>query len=543
MDNSALNKAISDKIIGISIGTSNASMAIYDKNEYKIISLLDGSLNMPASVAITKTNGIITGYLAKGQSVLNPKNSYTSIINFVGKRECEISDKLKNFEYKIIFDELSKLKFNCPNLRKKLISPEQLLSHIFRSLIREATRSTREVYNKVVITIPDNFNDFQRLSLKNSAELAGLEVKDIINESTAALLTHDVIDREKSTSLIFDFGASKLSINIIESGIGTSALLANFCDDSLGGNDIDRIIINYMLESFKKKYNIDLSKDKEALQRIVTEAELAKIKLSSLQSTTLYLPHIYKDKAGNSKHLGCMLTRSDFEEMISPIINRCRAILQKILFDSKVLIHNIDNVIFVGGSVKIPSVKSMLLDILGKSDISDIDYDCVHALGASIQGLNIANRMQNLVPLYTVPLSLGISTFNGVFIPIIKRNTKVPVTQSRYFTTTNDNQTSIYINIVQGERKIANKNKYIGTFVATNLINEPKNVPIFQITFSLDFNDILTILVKELRTNITQKFTIEGSSNLTKTEIDKLIEEAKTNLYNDTLEKAKLENV
>lgn len=493
------------KVIGIDLGTTNSCVAIMEGGEPVIIPNREGNRTTPSVVAF-KGDERLVGELAKRQAITNP-NTIISIKRYMGT------------DHKV-------------NIDGKEYTPQEISAMILQKLKADAEEYLGEKVEKAVITVPAYFNDAQRQATKDAGTIAGLEVLRIVNEPTAAALAYGLDKEEDQTILVYDLGGGTFDVSILELGDGIFEVKATSGDNQLGGDDFDQVIIDYLVEEFKKENGIDLSQDKMALQRLKEAAEKAKKDLSSVTQTTISLPFITADATG-PKHLEVTLTRAKFEELSAHLVERTLGPTRQALKDAGLEPHEISKVVLVGGSTRIPAVQEAIKKLTGKEPHKGINPDEVVALGAAVQAGVLSGEVKDVVLLDVTPLSLGIETLGGVFTKLIERNTTIPTSKSQIFTTAADNQTSVEIHVLQGEREMAADNKTLGRFQLTDIPPAPRGVPQIEVTFDIDANGIVNVSAKDLGTGKEQKITITSSSGLSKEEIDRMIKEAEANAEAD----------
>jgi molecular chaperone DnaK len=524
------------KIVGIDLGTTNSVISVLEGANPNVIPNAEGGRTTPSVVAYTTNGETLVGQIAKRQAVVNPENTFSSVKRFIGCNYEEIKEEISRISYKVKQDANGKVKIYSP-LLKKDFSPEEISAAILKKLVNDASRFLKETVTQAIITVPAYFNDSQRLATKDAGTIAGLEVLRILNEPTAAALAYGLDNKKNEVVLIFDLGGGTFDVSILEVGDEVFEVLATSGDTHLGGDDFDQLIANYIIKDFEKKEGINLYTEKQALQRIIEVAEKTKIELSTLQTTRINLPFIYID-GQTPKHIDLEFDRSKFEDLTRNLIERCKKPVLKALEDSKLTKSKIDQVILVGGSTRIPAVRNLLTQLLGKPLNETVNPDEVVAMGAAVQAGILAGEITDLILLDVTPLSLGVETMGGLTTTIITRNSSIPVKQTEVFSTGVDSQETVEINVLQGERKFAADNKSLGLFKLKGIPPAPKGVPRINVTFQLDVNGILSVAAREEQSGQEQSIKIEGASTLSRDEVSEMIKQAEENSALDKAKKA-----
>ena len=522
------------KIIGIDLGTTNSCVAVMEGNEPTVIvNNNEGKRTTPSIVAFVKGERKV-GDIAKRQSITNPNGTIYSIKRFMGKHYDEVSEEAKMFPYKI---EKSSNNGCCVDINGKKYTPQEISAMILQKMKKIAEDFLGQTVTEAVITVPAYFNDAERQATKEAGAIAGLDVKRIINEPTAAALAYGLDKKNKNEKIaVFDLGGGTFDISILELGDGVFEVKATNGDKHLGGDNFDEKIIDWLIKEFKNENGIDLKKDTQALQRLKDAAEKAKIELSNSTSTEINLPYITADSTG-PKHLVKTLTRAHFENLCSDLIQRCTIPCKKCIEDSGFSINDIDEVLLVGGSTRIPAIQQLVKNFFGKEPNKGVNPDEVVAVGAAIQGGVLAGDVKDVLLLDVTSLSFGIETMGGVFTKLVEANTTIPTKKSEVFSTATDNQTSVSIHVLQGERPMAKDNRSLGMFNLDGIPAAPRGVPQIEVTFDIDANGILNVSAKEKTTGKEQKIRIESSSNLSKEDIERMKREAEENAENDKKER------
>jgi molecular chaperone DnaK len=525
------------KTIGIDLGTTNSVVAVMEGGEPKVITNPEGSRLTPSVVAMGKNGERFVGQVAKRQAVTNPENTIFSIKRFMGRKLAEVSEEAKLVPYKVISGTNGDVQVK---MGEKNYNPPEVSAMILQKMRQAAEEYLGEKVEKAVITVPAYFNDSQRQATKDAGKVAGLEVVRIVNEPTAAALAYGLDKKKDETIAVYDFGGGTFDISILEVGEGVVEVKSTNGDTHLGGDNIDQRLMDWIIEEFKKDQGIDLSKDKMALQRLREAAEKAKMELSTVMESEINLPFITADASG-PKHLNMKLSRAKFEQMVEDILQRSIPPLKQALSDAGLKPGNIDEVVLVGGSTRIPRVQQLVREYFGKEPHKGVNPDEVVAVGAAIQAGVLAGDVKDLLLLDVTPLSLGIETLGGVSTKLIERNTTIPTRKSEIFSTAADNQTSVEIHVLQGERAMARDNRTLGKFHLVGIPSAPRGVPQIEVGFDIDANGIVNVSAKDLATSKEQKITITASSGLSKDEIEKMTRDAQSHADEDQKNRDKIE--
>tara|TARA_B100000131_G_scaffold319370_1_gene365104 strand:+ start:598 stop:2493 length:1896 start_codon:yes stop_codon:yes gene_type:complete len=518
------------KVVGIDLGTTNSCVAVMEGGKPTVIANAEGFRTTPSVVAYTKNQDQLVGQIAKRQAVMNPENTFYSAKRFVGRRVDEVNEESKEVSYSVEKSG-SNVKLKCPILDKQF-SPEEVSAQVLRKLSDDAGKYLGETISQAVITVPAYFNDSQRQATKDAGKIAGLEVLRIINEPTAAALAYGLDKKSNERILVFDLGGGTFDVSVLEVGDGVFEVLSTSGDTHLGGDDFDKVIVDHLADSFKSNEGIDLRQDKQALQRLTEAAEKAKIELSNATQSEINLPFITATPEG-PKHLDLTLTRAKFEELASSLIDRCRVPVEQALKDAKLSTGEIDEIVMVGGSTRMPAVKELVKRVTGKDPNQTVNPDEVVAVGAAIQGGVLAGEVKDILLLDVTPLSLGVETLGGVMTKMITRNTTVPTKKSETYSTAVDGQTNVEIHVLQGEREMASDNKSLGTFRLDGIPPAPRGVPQIEVTFDIDANGILSVTAKDKGSGKEQSISITGASTLSDNEVEKMVKDAEVNATAD----------
>jgi len=518
------------KAIGVDLGTTNSAVATMEGDAPTVIVNAEGGRVTPSVVAFTKTGERLVGQVAKRQAALNPERTIYSVKRFMGRKYSEVTEELKNVTYKVVPGPNDAVRIDIDG---KLYSPEEISSFILRKLADDAARYTGEKVKDAVITVPAYFNDAQRQATKDAGQIAGLNVLRIINEPTAASLAYGLDKKKHETILVFDLGGGTFDVSILDVGDGVFEVRSTAGDTHLGGDDFDKRIVDWLVEEFKKDQGIDLSKDRQALQRLTEAAEKAKIELSSALESEINLPFITADATG-PRHLLIKLTRAKFEQLTHDLVERCMNPVKQAIADAKLSEKDLDEVILVGGATRMPAVKELVKKLTGgKEPNQSVNPDEVVAIGAAIQAGVLTGEVKDVLLLDVTPLSLGVETLGGVMTKLIERNSTIPTRKTEIFSTAEDNQSAVDIHVLQGERELARDNRTLGQFRLEGIAPAPRGLPQVEVTFDIDANGILNVTAKDMATAKEQKITISGSTSLDKNEIDRMVRDAEQHAAED----------
>jgi molecular chaperone DnaK len=517
------------KVIGIDLGTTNSVVAVLEGGEPVVIPNSEGGRTTPSVVAFTKDGERLVGQVAKRQAVTNPENTIFSIKRFMGRRYDEVADEAKMVPYKVVRAPNGDVRIDVMG---KLYSPPEISAMILQKLKQSAEDHLGEKVTKAVITVPAYFNDAQRQATKDAGKIAGLEVARIVNEPTAAALAYGLDKKKDETISVYDFGGGTFDISVLEVGEGVVEVKATNGDTHLGGDNIDQRVIDWIISEFKKDQGIDLSKDKMALQRLKEAAEKAKMELSTTMETEINLPFITADASG-PKHLAMKLSRAKLEQLVGDLLERSMGPVKQCLKDAGVEPKAIDEVVLVGGQTRMPKIQQMVKDYFGKEPHKGVNPDEVVAVGAAVQAGILSGDVKDVLLLDVTPLSLGVETLGGVMTKLIERNTTIPTKKTEVFSTAADNQTSVEVHVLQGEREMARDNRTLGRFHLVGIPPAPRGVPQIEVTFDIDANGILNVSAQDKATGKTQNITITASSGLSKDEVERMVSEAQSHSEED----------
>ncbi len=526
------------KVVGIDLGTTNSCVAVMEGGKPTVIANAEGFRTTPSVVAYTKNQDKLVGQIAKRQAVMNPENTFYSVKRFIGRRVDEVNEESKEVSYGVE-KAGANVKVRCPVLNKQF-APEEISAEVLRKLADDAGKYLGETVTQAVITVPAYFNDSQRQATKDAGKIAGLEVLRIINEPTAAALAYGLDKKSNERILVFDLGGGTFDVSVLEVGDGVFEVLSTSGDTHLGGDDFDKVIVDYLAATFKGNEGIDLRQDKQALQRLTEAAEKAKIELSSATQAEINLPFITATPEG-PKHLDLTLTRAKFEELASKLIDRCKVPVEQALKDAKLSAAELDEVVMVGGSTRIPAILELVKRVTGKDPNQTVNPDEVVAVGAAIQGGVLAGEVKDILLLDVTPLSLGVETLGGVMTKMITRNTTIPTKKSEVYSTAVDGQTNVEIHVLQGEREMASDNKSLGMFRLDGIPPAPRGVPQIEVTFDIDANGILSVTAKDKGSGKEQSISITGASTLSENEVEKMVKDAEANATADKEKREKID--
>jgi molecular chaperone DnaK len=527
------------KVVGIDLGTTNSVVAVMEGGKPVVIANAEGMRTTPSVVGFSKDGERLVGQMARRQGVLNPQNTFYAVKRFIGRKYAELNPESKRVAYTIRRDEAGSVKIRCPRLKKEF-APEEVAAMVLRKLADDAERYLGEPVTGAVITVPAYFNDSQRQATRDAGRIAGLEVMRILNEPTAASLAYGLERRNSETILVFDLGGGTFDVSILDVGDGVFEVKATSGDTQLGGNDFDRKIVDWLAEQFLETEGVDLRRDRQALQRLTEAAEKAKIELSGVSVTDINLPFITATEDG-PKHLEARLTRSQFEGLCGDLLNRLRRPLKRALQDAGLSPVQIDEVVLVGGSTRMPMVQQLVYSFIDREPNQNVNPDEVVAVGAAIQAGILTNEVKDILLLDVTPLSLGLETIGGVMKKLIPRNTTIPTRKSDIFSTADNNQTLVEIHVIQGEREMAADNKSLGRFKLTGIPPAPRGVPQIQVAFDIDANGILQVTALDKTTGREQSVTIQGASTLSEAEVNAMIREAEQFAQSDRERRERVE--
>ncbi|MGK7934502.1 MAG: molecular chaperone DnaK [Xenococcaceae cyanobacterium] len=527
------------KVVGIDLGTTNSVVAVMEGGKPVVIANAEGMRTTPSVAGFNKDGELVVGQLARRQAVLNPQNTFYGIKRFMGRRYAELQPESMRVPYTIRPDENGNIRIRCPRLKKEFV-PEEISAMILRKLVEEASRYLGEPITQAVITVPAYFNDAQRQATRDAGKIAGLEVLRILNEPTSASLAYGLDKKRSQTIMVFDLGGGTFDVSILDVGDGVFEVRATSGDTQLGGNDFDRRIVDWLAEEFLTKEGVDLRKDRQSLQRLTEAAEKAKIELSGVTVTEINLPFITATADG-PKHIETKLTRPKFEELCGDLVSRLRRPLKRAISDAGISPVQINEVVLVGGSTRIPLVQDLVRSFIDLEPNQNVNPDEVVAVGAAIQGGILTNEVKDILLLDVTPLSMGLETIGGVMKKLLPRNTTIPVRRSDVFSTGENNQTMVEVHVLQGEREMAAGNKSLGKFKLTGIPPAPRGIPQIQVSFDIDANGILQVTARDKTTGREQGITVQGASNLSDAEINRMMKEAEQFAEEDRAKKERVE--
>ena len=518
------------KVIGIDLGTTNSCVSVIEGGHPIVIANAEGFRTTPSVVAYSKTKDQLVGQIAKRQAVMNPENTFGSVKRFIGRRTDEGTDETKDVPY-TVESVGTNLKIKSP-LMEKSFSPEEISASVLRKLADDAAKYLGEPITQAVVTVPAYFNDSQRQATKDAGKIAGLEVLRIINEPTAAALAYGLDKKDSEKILVFDLGGGTFDVSVLEVGDGVFEVISTSGDAHLGGDNFDKVLVDHMAEAFRKEEGVDLRTDAQALQRLTEAAEKAKIELSSSTQSEVNLPFITATADG-PKHLTMTVTRGKFEELSFDLINRCKTPLQQAIKDAKLSASDLNEVVMVGGSSRIPSVLELVKSATGKEPNQTVNPDEVVAIGAAVQGGVLSGDVKDILLLDVTPLSLGVETMGSVVNVMVPRNTTIPTNKTEIYSTAMDGQTTVEIHVLQGERQMVSDNKSLGTFRLDGIPAAPRGVPQVEVAFDVDANGILSVTAKDKGSGKEQSITITGASTLSEEEVNRMVKDAVANADSD----------